>query len=254
MKTFTSLTTSFLVLFLTVISFAAYSQEPAQQRAGNSPASKKDGTVPTITPAPSTPLSPIAKAGVFILQLDNSGSAPALEQKFVEAAWPIIERELRSMDMGSHVSVVSVGDSSLTPLNLNTRIQARDTSEGKTMDRIVATVRELVLSFPSKTHGKEHGNSQLIGGFFDASRVINPNSQNNKIVSLTDLIENSPLAKCYVDCRKLPAPTFKLPGTKVIVLGTGRGLNSDKQMQLFAAWDEFFTKTGAASVDLKRTF
>jgi hypothetical protein len=192
------------------------------------------------------------KAGVLVIMLDNSGSSPSTDKSFVEAAWPTVEKALRAMDMGSTVILVSVGDARLKPMNMSVRIQARDNNEGKSIDRVVAAVKQVVLGFPAQTQGQEHGNSQIIGGFFDASHVINRKSTNNRIVALTDLIENSPLANCYINC-KLPTPTFDLVGTSVTVLGVGRGLHSNKEMAVFASWEKFFTKTGA-NFDLKKTF
>jgi hypothetical protein len=194
----------------------------------------------------------IASAGTLVIMLDNSGSSPATDKNFVSAAWPTIEKSIRAMELGSKVIVVSVGDASLKPLNLNVRIQSRDTQEGKSIDRVVSAVKTVVLGFPDATKGQEHGNTQVIGGFFDASRVINRSSDKNRIVALSDLIEFSPLANCYKGC-KLPAPKFDLPGTSVIVLGVGHGLNSDKEMALFSEWDKFFGKTGATA-ELKKTF
>lgn len=197
----------------------------------------------------------LATAPVFQLLLDNSGSSPATDQNFVNSAWPIIEAKIRSLPMGTVVIVNTVGDASLSSLMKRTRIQKVTTSEGAAMEDIVRSLKSIVLGFPKRVQGQEHGQSHLIGGFFDASKNLNINaSTKNSIVALTDLIEFSSMANCYKDkaCR-LPKPAFKLDNTEIVALGVGRGLSSDREIAVFSSWEKFFSQTGG-SFDLRKTF
>ena len=197
----------------------------------------------------------IDKAPVFQLLLDNSGSSPATNQSFVNSAWPVIESKLRSMPMGTVVIINTVGDASLAPLTNRTRIQKVSTGEGASVEELVQTLKSIVLSFPKRVQGEEHGQSHMIGGFFDASKNLNKNaSTRNVILILSDLIEFSPLANCYQNkACPLPMPVFKLENTELIALGVGRGLPSDREMAIFSAWEKFLSQTGAV-FDLRKTF
>lgn len=194
-------------------------------------------------------------APVFQLLLDNSGSSPATDPNFVSSAWPVIEGKLRSMPMGSVVIINTVGDASLAPLAKRTRIQKTSSAEGASIEDVVRTTRAVVLGFPKRVQGEEHGQSHMIGGLFDASKNTNRGaSSKNMIVILSDLIEFSPIANCYQDksCR-LPKATFKLENTDLIALGVGRGLPSDREMAVFSSWEKFFSQTGV-NYELKKTF
>ncbi len=171
------------------------------------------------------------------------------------SAWPVIENKLRSMPMGSVVIVNTVGDASLPPFMKRFRIQKITTVEGAAVDEIVYALRAIVLAFPKRVQGQQHGESHLIGGLYDASKNINSRaSQPNIIVMLSDLVEFSPLANCYKNrsC-PLPEPTFRLRNTNVIALGVGHGLPSDREMAVFASWERFFRQT-EATYELKKTF
>ena len=209
----------------------------------------------TIASAADSTKDLLETAPVFQLLLDNSGSSPATDQSFVNSAWPIIESKVRSLPMGTVVIVNTVGDASLSPLMKRTRIQKVTTGEGAAVEDIVRSLKSIVLGFPKRVQGQEHGQSHLIGGFFDASKNLNINaSTKNLIVALTDLIEFSSMANCYKDkaCR-LPKPAFKLDNTDLVALGVGRGLPSDREIAVFSSWGKFFSQTGA-SFDLRKTF
>lgn len=185
-------------------------------------------------------------APTFQILLDNSKSSPASDQQLIERAWPLIQRQLRSMPMATKVYVNTVGNAEVLPQSFQIRIQHRRTEEGAPMAEVVQKVKALVLGFPNKLkEGKieGHNSSHLIGGLFDASLAINPKSERNVIIYVTDLIEFSSLANCYKfsPCR-LPNPEFQLPNTELIVMGAGTGLASDKEMALVKSWREFFSK------------
>jgi len=212
------------------------------------------------TPATSAEL--IAKAPVLQVLLDNSGSSPATDQASIDRAWPIIEKEIRALPIAGKVLVFTVGDASAPYSSAAFRIQKRMSNNngeiGGPVDSIVEEVREIVTKFPTNLGHKTiatHGNSQLVKGLYDAAKLINLKSDLNVIIFVSDLIEFSPLANCYKQfpC-KLPAPTFKLTGTKVTVLGVGMGFNSDRQLALNKSWETFFTQaatTGPVQLLLK---
>lgn len=197
--------------------------------------------------APST-AQLIAAAPVLQILLDNSGSSPATDEQIIARAWPLIESKVRAMPPASIVIVHTVGTAELPPISLRLRIQQRRTSEGGTMNDVVQAIRTAVLSFPAKIKAgtvAQHGTSNLIAGLFDASRAINPASDSNVIIFISDLIENSSLANCYTSfpC-KLPKPEFSLPGTELIVLGVGWGLPANKEIALVKSWEQYLGKLG----------
>ena len=123
------------------------------------------------------------------------------------------------------------------------------------MEEVVQGLRAIVLGFPKRVQGEEHGQSHLVGGLFDASKNINTKAtQPNVIVMLSDLIEFSPIANCYKNrsC-PLPSPTFRLDNTNFVALGVGQGLPSNHEMTIFASWEKFLGQT-KASYELKKTF
>lgn len=197
----------------------------------------------------------LKNAPVFQLILDISGSSPATDDGFVKSAWPVVEGRLKMMPIGTTVIINTVGDASLTPLTMRTRIQQRQTTEGAPIDQVVLSIKNIVLSFPARMQSSAHGQTHMVGGFFDASRNLNKTSSTkNVILVLSDLIEYSPIANCYKEkACTLPKPKFNLEGTEVLVLGVGRGLPSDREMALFASWEQFFQQTGA-NFELKKTF
>lgn len=197
----------------------------------------------------------LAKAPVFQLLLDNSGSSPATDPNFMRSAWPLVEGRIRAMPLGTVVIVNTVGDASLPPLTLRTRLQKRADAEGAAVEEVVQSIRAVVLGFPKRVLAGAHGQSHLVGGVFDASKNINRSASGpNVIVMLSDLIEYSPLANCYkVKACPLPKPTFQLENTEVLALGVGRNLASDREMAVFSAWEKFLDQTGA-TYSLKKTF
>lgn len=206
--------------------------------------------------APTATDTLLSQAPVFQLLLDNSGSSPATVENFVVTTLPIIEERLRRLPIGSLVLVNSVGDASLAPLKLpQMRIAKRIAPGSGTIDQVVLTVKQAVMSFPKRTHGQEHGQTHMVGGLFDASQNINPEATTpNEIVVLSDLIEFSDMANCYADDQcKLGSPAFSLKNTKITVLGVGMGLSSKHEIALFQEWRRFLDKTGAQYV-LKKTF
>jgi hypothetical protein len=97
----------------------------------------------------------------------------------------------------------------------------------------------------------------LIGGFYDASKLLNPKAQGNMIFMVSDLMENSNYTNCYKQnpC-KLPKPPFSLNGAEVTVLGVGNGLPSDMAITLTNTWTDFLQQAGATLTadSLKRVF
>jgi hypothetical protein len=191
----------------------------------------------------------LARAPVFELLLDVSGGSPATNPAFMAAAWPGIEEKIRSMPMGATVIVTTVGDSASMPMMWRTRVQAKTTKDGAPVAAIVRGLKNLVLSFPERIKGKEDKKSHLITGLFEASRQLNPNTTDNVIVMVSDLIEISPLANCTPPrpC-KLPPPNFKLNNAHISILGSADRLPPKQAMTILKAWEAFFAKAG---VDLR---
>lgn len=190
----------------------------------------------------------MAGAAAMQILLDNSNTSPATRADVVARAWPVIEAKLRAMPPASIILINTVGTAELPPMSMRLRIQQRRTAEGGPMEDVVKAVRKAVLEFPAKLkEGKmpAHDTSNLIAGLFDASRAINPASDRNVIVFISDLIENSSLANCYVSfpC-KLPKPEFSLPGTELIVLGVGWGMPANRELSLVKVWEQYFAKVG----------
>lgn len=200
----------------------------------------------------------IAKAPVLAIGLDNSGSSAATDDKLVAAAWPTIEEKIRAMPMASKIVVFTFADASAPYVSGTWRVQKKQTDKGAPVDIIVQEIKKVVLPFPSKLRSGSmpvHGRSDLIGGFYDAGKLLNEQSKDNAIVMISDLIENSNLANCYSDAKcRLPAPKFSLKGADVTVLGVGYGFPSDRQMAVTTSWLDFLKKAGAnVSLDkLKR--
>lgn len=200
----------------------------------------------------------IAKAPTLAIGLDNSGTSAATDDKLVAAAWPTIEEKIRAMPMASKIVVFTFADASAPYVSGTWRVQKKQTDKGAPVDIIVQKIKEVVLTFPAQLRSGKmevHGRSDLIGGFYDASKLLNEQSKDNAVVMISDLIENSNLANCYHDTKcRLPAPKFSLKGADVTVLGVGYGFPSDRQMAVTASWLDFLKKAGAnTSLDkLKR--
>ena len=196
-----------------------------------------------------------ASAPVFELLVDSSKSSPARDAGFIAAAIPLVLQKLRTMPPCSVVQVVTVGDASLIPLMLRSRIQIRTTKDGATMDDIARALSQFLGAFPGRIKDHEQMRSELIGGFSDAAHNLNPHARvPNVIIMLSDLVEESALANCSraVPCR-LPVPPFSLGNADVTVYGVGLGLPSHRALALEKAWDSFFNKAGVKP-DLRRTF
>jgi hypothetical protein len=194
----------------------------------------------------------LAHAPVFQLLIDVSGGSPALNPDYLGFVLPQIQKRLEDMPLGTTVVVSSFGDAALPPLMFRSRLQAKHTSEGDTPEHVARDLRELVLSFPERMHGKEQKRSELVGGFFDSAQAINPKAHGNVILAISDLVENSPLARCDNEKAKpckLPPPVFHLPpDTTVCVYGVGQGLHSDRAALLTQQWAVFFKKAGVGAV------
>jgi hypothetical protein len=194
----------------------------------------------------------LAHAPVFQLLIDVSGGSPALNPDYLGFVLPQIQKRLEDMPLGTTVVVSSFGDAALPPLMFRSRLQAKHTSEGDTPEHVARDLRELVLSFPERMHGKEQKRSELVGGFFDSAQAINPKAHGNVILAISDLVENSPLARCDNEKAKpckLPPPVFHLPpDTTVCVYGVGQGLHSDRAALLTQQWAVFFKKAGIGAV------
>lgn len=197
----------------------------------------------------------IEAAPTIQLLLDNSEGSPAIDEDFVAAAWPLIETKLRAMPLGTVVIVNTVGNASLKPLMMRTRIQKKTTNEGASIGEVVQAVKMSTLGLPQLAKNKEHNQSHIIGGIFDASKNLNKKASSpNVIIILSDFVEYSPFANCYKGkACQLPKPSFSLGNTEVMALGVGRGLASNREMVVFTAWEKFFIQTGA-TFDLKKTF
>lgn len=198
----------------------------------------------------------IAKAPVLLVILDNSGSSPATMPQVVNSGWNVIENKIRAMPLASQVTVFTVGDASAPYFSKTIRIQQKTNEQGGTVDDVVEQVKSMVLSFPEQVKSGSipaHGRSELIGGFFDSSNLLNEKADNNSIIIISDLVENSDIANCYKPkgCH-LPAPTFSLKGTDITVLGAGFGLPSELAMPISKSWTDFLKKAGATSVKLER--
>jgi hypothetical protein len=200
----------------------------------------------------------IANAPVLVIGLDNSGSSPATSPAIVGGAWPEIESQIRRMPMAATIKIYTIGDASapyVSPPPL--RIQKKLTENGGPVEHVVAEVKKTVLAFPERVKGgaiPEHSRSELIGGFNDASKLLNKNAKGNVVIFVSDLIENSGHANCYKDtaCR-LPAPTFSLEGAEVTVIGVGMGFPASRAMPLTFSWLQFLKAAGAStSIDKLR--
>jgi hypothetical protein len=201
----------------------------------------------------------IAQAPVMVIGLDNSGSSPALSENVLGSAWPDIEHGVKALPLGGTIKVFTVGDASspaVSPPPI--RIQKKVTENGGPHDHVLRELKKIILGFPGQVRVgniKEHGRSEIVGGFNDASKLVNKNSKENSIFFVSDLIENSKHANCYQDqkCR-LPAPTFSLEGVKVTVIGVGAGLPAKRSMDIAASWIGFLNKAHATVTinDLRR--
>jgi hypothetical protein len=201
----------------------------------------------------------IAEAPVMVIGLDNSGSSPALSESVLGSAWPEISHHVKGLPLGSTVKVFTVGDArspTVSPLPL--RIQKKVTENGGPHEHVLGELKKIILGFPEqvrKGNIKEHGRSELIGGFDDASKLINRKSKENVIFFISDLIENSNHANCYKDVKcRLPAPTFSLAGARVMVIGVGAGRSAKESMVIAGSWNGFLSKTQAVVTinDLRR--
>lgn len=190
-----------------------------------------------------------AEAPAFVIMLDNSGSSPATNQQTVNEAWVSIERKLKQMPLNSEVSVFTVGDASAPPFRKTSRIQTKTTYQGDTRNAVISQTKKMITEFPELIKSNAippHGRSELVGGFFDAAQLLNPKSDKNEIIFISDLIENSDLANCYKPKKcQLPPPQFSLHGTEVTVLGVGMGLPSEEAMAISSAWGDFLKQAGA---------
>jgi hypothetical protein len=212
------------------------------------------GTPAQAAEAPRTAQEIVTAAPIFQLLLDASQGSPALNADLMHSAMPLIAQKLRVMPMGTTIIVNSIGNAVLPVLQWRVRIQARKTKDGAPVEDIIHGLQGLLAAFPKQLTGQEHQESHLIGGLFDAAHNINPQSPLNTIAMISDMIENSPLARCGGKGCKLPAPQFKLEGVEVNVYGIGTGLPSDSAIALTQAWEGFFKKTGVKKLQLQRTF
>jgi hypothetical protein len=212
--------------------------------------SSSDGAT---TPRPST-AEILAKAPTLQILLDASGSSPATNQNFIDSSWPDVEERIRAMPIGSMVMLETFGDSREAPYTFKERIQAKASSSGDTMNNVVAKLHQKFVGFPQWVSGMSQGQTHAIGAFNDAAKNINRGSEQNSIIMLSDLIENSSFANCHHRCRLPKKPAFSLQGSDVVVLGAGRGLPSDEAMNLEASWQKYLDASGANKVVLKRVF
>lgn len=216
-------------------------------------------SIPLTATAATTAAQLLMEAPVMVIGLDNSGSSPALSDSVLESAWPDIARRVKDLPLGSTIKVFTVGDASITTVSPPPmRIQKKVTENGGPHEHVLGELKKIILGFPEQVRSgniKEHGRSELIGGFNDASKLVNKNSKDNTIFFVSDLIENSRHANCYKDVKcRLPVPTFSLDGVKVMVIGVGAGLPAKQSMDIASSWVNFLSKTRAAVTinDLRR--
>jgi hypothetical protein len=188
-------------------------------------------------------------APVLVVALDNSGSSPATDPKMMERAWPVIKEKIQALPIFGSVKVMTVGDASQYYLAKSWRIQYKQSEAGDTMDSILSQMEGIVLNFAKQTQQgtvPTHGRTEIVGGFNDIARLLNPKAQQNSVVMVSDLIENSNHADCYRNktC-KLPKPTFSLANTDITVLGVGLSLPANEAMALSASWTHFLKESGA---------
>lgn len=196
----------------------------------------------------------LSKAGTFQILLDVSGSSPATDEKTMKEIAPKIVAKLRDMPMGTTVIVNGVGDARTKPLVWVKRLQARVTPEGAPMDDLARGLQQLLISFPRQIAHSQQNYSELIGGFFDAAKNLNPRAEVNRIMVVSDLVEHSPTADCFYANRcKLSDPKFSLRNAEVVVYGVGMGLSAERAMALSRLWEQYLSKKAfAKSVELHR--
>jgi hypothetical protein len=194
------------------------------------------------------------KAGTFQILLDVSGSSPATDEKTMRAIAPKIIAKLREMPIGTKVSVTGVGDARTMPLVWVKRVQARVTPEGAPMEDLARGLQQLLIGFPKRIEHSQQNYSELVGGFFDASKNLNPRAEINRVLVVSDLLEHTQSVNCFYATRcKLPDPKFSLRNAEVIVYGVGMGLPSDRAMSLERLWADYLSKKAfAKSVELHR--
>jgi hypothetical protein len=177
---------------------------------------------------------------------DCSTSSPVYQSTFVESAMrTVITPKLMALPMASRVIVTCIGDSAQTPLSYDARVQAVNNGNGGTKAKLVQEMERLLKSVPSNT---KYNRSELIFGFAEAAKKINPGASHpNQIIALSDLIEESAFANCSPKAKafcKLPAPTFKLKNTELVVLGVAVGMDGKRALVLNETWQGFFVKAG----------
>lgn len=185
------------------------------------------------------------KAPVFKLLIDASTKSPGTNPQLMQSIWPSIEAKMRRLPIGTTVIVSTMGDPSEMPMIWRTRVQAKSSPNGAPLQAVIRSVKNVVLTFPEEIKGKEHKKSHLITALFQATRQLNPKSQDNAIVMITDLIEYSPLANCSPPnpC-KLPKPEFSLKGIDIHVYGSVDRMSPRQAMVVLKAWEEFLKKAG----------
>jgi len=195
----------------------------------------------------------LANAPTLQILIDSSSSSPATSQAFMDNVAPLVVEKLKTMPMATQVIVTAVGDSVRVPEMKRTRILARNAPDGGPVEDVARKVGAYLRNFPKALVGNEHGSSHLIGGIFDAAKNVNPKSQANQIVIISDLVEYSDVTDCTKKC-VLPKPNFQLPGTEVTAYGVGLGLPSGLEMRVNNEWQRYLTAAGAKPVVLRRTF
>lgn len=188
----------------------------------------------------------VAKAPTLQILLDASPS-PGTREAFVTTIWPQVETIIRSMPLASTVIISSIGDNTAEPFTARQRIQTKRTPQGNTPDAIVRDARAAMLAFARDRQGsKADRQSELVYGVERAAAEVNPLSDANRLVIVSDLLENSEAARCqdHPTTCTLPKPNFTLPpGTSVTVFGA-RGSKTLEAQHITAEWARFFTAAG----------
>jgi von Willebrand factor type A domain len=200
----------------------------------------------------------LAKAPVLAILLDNSGSSPATQVEFIKEAVKLVDAKVRTQPLGTMVRIFTVGTAEAASMTFSTRILAKVTAEGATIELVAQKVREIVMGFPARIKNgeiQEHGTSHLVAGLFDAERILNRKAAKNTVIFLTDGVENSSLANCYKDAQcRLPKPQFDLTNTEVVMLGVGAGLPSNQEMAVIKSWENLLKLAKADPVVVRKIF
>jgi hypothetical protein len=188
----------------------------------------------------------ILQAAPVVLVLVDVSPNPAIDPVFLRQVWPKLESKIRAAPLGSEIVIQSIGNAAIQPLVFRSRIYARKAPDGDTIDNVVKGGAALLAAFPERFKDN-HRRSEIVGALAMAARDVNPSSNQNQVIVLSDGWENSDYATCRKadSCAlKLPAPDFKL-NASVSMYGVGGAADSKSTDALFRQWQKFFAAAGA---------